>query len=420
MSGTMGVTATLLTKAASVQPGGETSCEIRIRNSGQIVDQFTLEVLGDASGWAIVEPATVSLFPGAEAVARIRFRPPKISSIPAKPIPFAVRVRSHEDARASMVEEGVVEVGPFHDTFAELVPRTSRGSRHARAQLALDNRGNTRINARLTATDPDRKLNFAIAPPGLVAEPGTASFARVRLTPRERFFTGPPKTLPYKVFVHQEGALPIGVDGVMMQDGILPGWLIPAAVGLLALALVLVVLWVTLLQPTIRQAAQNAAAPQAAAAQSAAAKAQQAAAAAGAAAGATTGAPKPSAAAGAGSLSAGGPNPLGGDAVSGHLQTDKFDQKASLLLAPTGKTNGYTITDLVFENPAGDFGSLQLVRVTPNKSTEVLFSIRLENFRDLDFHFVTPLFVTNGQHLQLVSDKKTTAAMYYSGYFKGS
>ena len=418
MSGTMGVTATLLTKAASVQPGGETSCEIRIRNAGQIVDQFTLEVLGDASGWAVVEPATVSLFPGAEAVARIRFRPPKISSIPAKPIPFAVRVRSHEDARASMVEEGVVEVGPFHDTFAELVPRTTRGSRHARAQLALDNRGNIRINARLTATDPDRKLNFSIAPPGLVAEPGTATFARVRLTPRERFFTGPPKTLPYKVFVHQEGAAPIGVDGVLMQEGILPKWLIPAAVGLLALALVLAVLWLTLLQPTIQEAAKKAAAPQAAAAQAAAARAQQAAAAAGAAAGATTGATKPSA--GAGSLSAGGANPLGGDAVSGHLQTDKFDAKASLLLAPTGKTNGYTITDLVFENPAGDFGSLQLVRVTPNKSTEVLFSIRLENFRDLDFHFVTPLFVTNGQHLQLISDKKTSATVYYSGYFKGS
>jgi hypothetical protein len=422
MSGTMGVTATLLTKAASVQPGGETSCEIRIRNSGQIVDQFTLEVLGDASGWAVVEPTTVSLFPGAEAVARIRFRPPKISSIPAKSIPFAVRVRSHEDARASMVEEGVVEVGPFHDTFAELVPRTTRGSRHARAQLALDNRGNVRINARLTATDPDRKLNFSITPPGLVAEPGTASFARVRLTPRDRFFTGPPKTLPYKVFVHQEGAPPIGVDGVMLQEGILPGWLIPAAVGLLALAIALTVLWLTLLQPTIRQFAQNAAAPQAAAARAAAAKAEQAAVAAGAAAGARTGAPKASPAAGAGSLSAGGPNPLAGDAVSGHLQTDKSveDQKASLLLAPTGKTNGYTITDLVFENPAGDFGSLQLVRVTPNKSTEVLFSIRLENFRDLDFHFVTPLFVTNGQHLQLVSDKKTTATMYYSGYFKGS
>src|ERR1700736_1170808 len=207
-SSAMAATATLASKAVTVTPGGEAVSEVRVRNSGTVVDQFTLEVLGDASAWAIVEPAVIPLFPGAEAVARIRFKPPKSSSIPARAIPFAVRVKSREDAKASMVEEGVVEVGSFHDATAEIIPRTAKGASRARAQLALDNRGNVRINARLTATDPDRKLNFAISPPGLVAEPGTASFAQIRLTPRQRFFTGPPKTLPYKVFVHQDGQPP--------------------------------------------------------------------------------------------------------------------------------------------------------------------------------------------------------------------
>jgi hypothetical protein len=258
-----------------------------------------------------------------------------------------------------------------------------------------------------------------------VAEPGTASFARVRLTPRERFFTGPPKSLPYKVFVHQEGLAPIGVDGVVMQEGILPGWLIPGALGLLALGLVLAVLWLTVFQSTIQEAAKKAVAPQASAAQSAAARAQQAAAAAGAAAGATGGAPKPSAGAGAGSLSAGGANPLGGDAVSGRMvaqsgnKPDSGKSDGSVLPAPSGKTNGYTITDLVFENPAGDFGSLRLIRVTPKKPDETLFSVRLENFRDLDFHFITPLLVTDGQRLVLLSDKGTSASVSYSGYLKG-
>src|ERR1700724_566520 len=112
-------------KAATVTPGGEAVSEVRIRNSGTVVDQFTLEVLGDASAWAIVEPAVVPLFPGAEAVARIKFKPPKSSSVLAKAIPFAVRVKSREDSRASLVEEGVVEVGPFNDTFAQLIPRTA-------------------------------------------------------------------------------------------------------------------------------------------------------------------------------------------------------------------------------------------------------------------------------------------------------
>src|SRR5438270_11755226 len=94
----MAATATLATRAVTVTPGGEAVSEVRVRNSGTIVDQFTLEVLGDAAAWAIVEPAVVPLFPGAEAVARIKFKPPKSSSVPSRAIPFAARGKSRGDA----------------------------------------------------------------------------------------------------------------------------------------------------------------------------------------------------------------------------------------------------------------------------------------------------------------------------------
>ena len=199
-----------------------------------------------------------------------------------------------------------VEVGPFNDTSAELIPRTAKGSSRARAQLALDNRGNVRINARLTAADPDRKLNFTITPPALTAEPGTASFATVRVSPRQRFLTGPPKISPYKVLVHQDGLPTITVDGAMQQEGLIPAWLLPALIGLAALLLVLVILWFVLLKPSISSAAKDAVAPQASAAQSAAARAQVAANAAG---------QKPAGAGGG----ATGANPFGGDAYAARL-----------------------------------------------------------------------------------------------------
>src|SRR5437763_10733451 len=120
----MAATATLASKAVTVTPGGEAVTEVRVRNSGTVVDQFTIEVLGDASAWAIVEPAVVPLFPGAEAVARIKFKPPKSSSVPARAVPFAVRVKSREDALASLVEVVVVVVGSFYVTSAELFSRT--------------------------------------------------------------------------------------------------------------------------------------------------------------------------------------------------------------------------------------------------------------------------------------------------------
>ena len=393
----MGATATLTTKAATVQPGGETSCEIRVRNSGTVVDQFTLEVLGDAAGWAIVEPSTLSLFPGAEAVARIRFKPPKVSSVPARTIPFAVRVRSREDARASMVEEGVVEVGAFNDTFAELIPRTSRGSINARAQLALDNRGNVRVNARLTAADPDRKLNFAISPPGLVAEPGTATFARVKLSPRQRFFLGPIKTLPYKVFVHQDGQAPLAVDGAMIQQGLLPAWLIPAVIGLIALGALLVILWLTFFQPAIKSTAVAAVASPAASLSAAASRA---------------------AAAGGAASSGGvasGSNPIKGDSFS-----DRISPNTPNPYDPGGQL---AITDLIFENPDANSGTLYFYRVPSGGDRRLLLQLRLENFRDLDFHFVSPIVLDKTERLSLVcspaaSGATCNASVYLSGYLK--
>jgi type II secretory pathway pseudopilin PulG len=400
----MGATATLATKAVTVTPGGEAVSEVRVRNSGTVVDQFTLEVLGDAAAWAIVEPAVVPLFPGAEAVARIRFKPPKTSSVLARAVPFAVRIKSREDARASLVEEGVVEVGPFNDTFAELIPRTAKGRTRARAQLALDNRGNIRINARLTASDPDRKLNFAITPQALTAEPGTASFAAIRLTPRQRFLTGPPKLNPYKVLVHQDGLPTINVDGSMQQEGLIPPWLVPVAIGLVALVLIGVILWFALLRPSIASLATAAVAPQASAAAAAAHQAQSAA---------------TSALGKGGAGGATGVNPFGGDAWASRLAAD--NSVPSFVTVPQG--GGLSVTDLVFENPNGNAGSLTLVRKHSGKADQVLLTLRLENFRDLDFHFVTPLIFKENETMTLgctpdPQGSPCNASVYYSGYFK--
>ena len=82
------------------------------------------------------------------------------------------------------------------------------------------------------------------------------------------------------------------------------------------------------------------------------------------------------------------------------------------------------MTDLVFENPNGNSGSLQLMRFNAAKNqNQVLLSLRLENFRDLDFHFVTPLTFKENDKLELVCTPQTEgsacdASVYYSGYFK--
>jgi hypothetical protein len=180
--------------------------------------------------------------------------------------------------------------------------------------------------------------------------------------------------------------------------------------------LALVILYFAVLRPTVNSLVQQQTASVVRQAQSAAAVAKQAAQTA-------VNAPAVKANGGASSAAAGGggasgPNPLGGNPFAGRLSAD-----APLLNAPagpdaTGKDNGVTLTDLVFENPDGNSGVIQLKR-----GSAVLLNLRLENFRDLDFHFVTPIQAVNGQTISMVcspdTGQKCTASVYYSGYKKG-
>jgi hypothetical protein len=75
----MGAAAHLETRLVPVDPGSTAAVPIRVRNTGSVVDQFTIQVLGEAAAWTVVAPPSVSLFPGAEETATITFTPPRSS-----------------------------------------------------------------------------------------------------------------------------------------------------------------------------------------------------------------------------------------------------------------------------------------------------------------------------------------------------
>src|SRR3954471_16969016 len=254
----VGASVTLVTPAVAVEPGQSVAVAVKVRNTGTVGDQFGLGVLGDAAGWATVAPASLNLFPGAEGDAQAVFSPPRAATTPSGLVPFGLRARSKEDPAGSAVEEGSVTVGVFSDPHAELVPRTSRGSSSGAHDLAVDNRGNARLNAAVEAADDDRQLKFDVNPPAVVVEPGMAGFAKVRVSPVKRFWRGQPKTRPFKLFVTPEGGLPITLDGTMLQESILPPWFLKAVIALIALLILLVLAWLFLLKPSIESAASDA------------------------------------------------------------------------------------------------------------------------------------------------------------------
>jgi hypothetical protein len=420
---------------ATVTPGNEATVDLPIRNRGQVVDELSLEVLGDAAGWATIEPASIRLFPGADAVAHVTFRPPRTPEIHAGSIPFGVLVSSKESPDATVVEEGVLTVGAFTETAAELLPTASHGRSRGIHRVAVDNRGNVPLKAELVASDPTGGLNFRLRPQTLSADPGTAVISRLQAVPRKKLWWGrakPPKQ--FQVSVNPANEPPIVMVGTMVQEALIPRWSAAAALGLIGLLAAAAVLWMGLLKPTIDSAAKKAGqqAAQAAVAAPLAkqdeklkqqddaqkkqadqiAKLQPA-----------------QAGANGGAASGGNGATTGNQQPSGNALGAPFDGRLNAKDPELVVSKGtLSVTDIFFENPDGATGTLKLVRVDGGAIRDLKLE-RLDNFRDYDIHFVSPITLTEGQKLRVIFDgckngstsqsgQGCSASVYFTGYLK--
>ena len=221
----------------SVEPGSQAFLTVKVRNNGTIVDRFELSVVGPLAGWAHVEPASLSLFPGQEGQAQIAFAPPRESTPRAGTYPYGVRVRAATDPGGAVVEEGRVTIGPFSQTTAEIVPQTSRGSRGGRHEVIVENRGNSALDVIIGAADPDRLVDFAVQPDRLVIGPGERNGVTVRASARDTFFLGSKQQHPFNVEIRPGKDQPIPLRGTFLQGPILPSRLVPAG-GIVVAALV--------------------------------------------------------------------------------------------------------------------------------------------------------------------------------------
>jgi hypothetical protein len=419
----MGVIASIDSTSVTAEPGAETSCTVRVRNTGMVVDQVLLDILGDAKPWTTVEPAQLNMLPGSDALAQIRFRPPRSSAVAAGIVPFAVRAMSSEDPAGSTIEEGVVEVGPFSDLRAVLAPGSARGRRAAKYRLIVANEGNAPSHAAVSVSDPDLLLDFKVKPTTLVAQPGTATYVRLRTMPKKRFLKGQDRPLPFQALLQADDTAPATVNGVMVQEQILPRWLLPAIATAAVVVAALAVLWFTVLKPEVHTMATQAvnqatkqltssAKKASDAAQTASVAAQQASKAAQQATASTTGTTSKTNTGGTKTSSkttstkksstkksATAPVP-----VSDMLQSNAAPSKTfSTVTFAVPAKKMLSVTDIVLENPLGDTGLLQI-----RQGTTSIFVFGLANFRSIDYHFVQPLVFTHSAPLVLAVECQNT------------
>lgn len=238
---------------------------VTVRNPGTIVEGYRIEVVGEgASEWADVLPPEVSVYPQQEATAVIVFSPPGGTGAPGGTWPFGILVKSTEDADASAVAEGDLEIGKVFGLQAKLLPVNSSGRWNGRHVIQITNWGNSQVTLKLSATDADQALGFMIRPETVELPLGGTATARLWAKTKAPTLRGTPTRIPFTVTGERQGApppqappTPYGttldrptVDGAFNQKPILTKGSVMAAALVLLLAGALLAWVLTREKPT--------------------------------------------------------------------------------------------------------------------------------------------------------------------------
>lgn len=185
-----------------VEPGGEVSTVVRIRNTSDVVEEYDLSLLGEVAAYAEIIPTQVSAFVGDVAEATVILRPPYDTMISSGQIPFGIRAQSREDA--DRVE---IAVGAINLVQTKLIPRSSSGRWRSKARLEIHNRGTEEATVRLRAVDPDGKLSFALAPREVDIAPDGTGEAFLKIRPRKSVLMGKPAHHSFQVSYRRKASV---------------------------------------------------------------------------------------------------------------------------------------------------------------------------------------------------------------------
>ncbi|MEV6837702.1 hydrolytic protein [Streptomyces sp. NPDC051133] len=385
--------------AVTVTPGGTATTTLTVRNDSDIVEAYTLEVVGDCAAWATVEPERVSLYPGTSETVTVRLDPPRSPEVRAGDVPLGVRVLPTEHPESVSVPETTVHVEEFRELRTELLPRRRRGWLRGRYRLGVRNEGNSPARVAFVPEQPGEELRFGFTPAELQLEPGESAETRLRVRTGKPVWFGKPVVWPFTVRADDTTATENAerperlvrppLEAEFVQIPVFPKWLLAVLAALIALVLA----WFTLVRPAVRSAAkqaadeviqprptpagqQNGQAPGTGSGKGTGGGTRQGGQGTGAPPGTTDGGP------GGGTDVQTGPGQQSSATID--VQTSGGQDKTGAYTVPAGKVFG--ITDIVVANFQGDEGVM-----TITFGDRKITTIALETFRNQDYHWVTPI-----------------------------
>jgi outer membrane murein-binding lipoprotein Lpp len=208
---------TLVPPTDPVEPGGVGTALVRVRNTGAVVDEFRIELVGPVAAFASVEPAELRLFPGDHAEATVRFQPPRDASAPAGAQTFAVRVTPVAEPASAVVEESVVTIGGFAAISADISPHNVDGA-SATHTVTVRNAGNAATTVALSYADPDERTAGSLHPDDLQVAGGDEATATLKVVAKGGKRKAATR-LGYQVHVRPAEGMPITLDASLTRAG---------------------------------------------------------------------------------------------------------------------------------------------------------------------------------------------------------
>lgn len=378
----MPVTARFTPESIDLRPDAASRVTLRLHNNGDEATTVTLNAAGDLAEHLTLASTTATLESNQTVDIGVELR--VAATVEAKQYAPGVEVVSDG---ATVVASLAADVVAHHQRTVELRPAHSRGATVGRHVVRVANNGNEAITLSLAADSPDERIRIEL-PSSLTVDAGSTGEAAVRAVATSTFWTGTCVDHEFTVLVRDAEAVagngseptPEALVGTFEQRPRVPNWLGPAAAGAAMALLVGAIAWFALLRPWVDDRADQAAADAIEADRAAMQERID---------------ELERAAAEARELPLGEPFDLRLDVAPAGGDEDEASE-----LIDTGSR--FSVTDIVFQNPAGAVGTMTLLR-----DGEMLLQSETANFRDFDLHLVAPFVFNGGSEITLRVDCRT-------------
>jgi hypothetical protein len=376
----MSVTASFEPDRITAAAGGTAALALHLQNNSDAESMVTLRPTGALAAQTVLQTETIYLDPNEHFEVTVIVDANSTLGAGSHDCVVDV-VNNHETATA----RATVDIDANTQWSAQLEPPRSKSGSVGRHKVGVTNNGNVGIMVELVPFSASGVVT-EIAAPAVNIDPGQTAKVELRLAPSFKFWTGATVEHPFTVDLAGSDGEKVKLDGVYEQGPRVRPWFGPAVAGMAGSLLLGTLAWFTLLKPAIENTARREATAldteqqavidqQVAEMQAAADEASQ--------------------------LPLGRPADVRLDVTAGAASSNSAGQ----VVDKGGSERVFSITDVIFQNPTGAVGRLQLVRQsgsTPSETNDdVLLDQELANFRDLDFHLVAPITFESNQTVSL-------------------